>query len=142
MVSIKFGTIINKTDSKLIISRFLFLKEMPAKEEEFLHIPAHQTVTIDKKIDLQMVDENVYSAPLLVKKEADPNIHLLLSVTWGQTLFVDMQIQNLNTQETIDIETIMKRQNVCQNCTATIDLVIEGNQLEKSRAMVYEISNN
>ena len=74
MVSIKFGTIINKTDSKLIISRFLFLKEMPAKEEEFLHIPAHQTVTIDKKIDLQMVDENVYSAPLLVKKEADPNI--------------------------------------------------------------------
>lgn len=140
MVTIKFGTITNKTDSKLVISRFLFLNEMPAKEEEFSQVAAHQTVTINKKIDLQMVDHNVYSAPLLVKKETDPNVHLLLSVAWGQALFVDMQIQNLNTQQTIDIETIMKRHGVCQNCTATVDLVIEGNLLEKSRTMVYEIT--
>jgi len=137
MKSFKFGTIINKTNSAVLVSQFIYQKNAPAIQNELFHIPSNQTLSLNKAIEMQMVEEKVYTAPLLIKKETDTNIEMLLSVTWGEAIFLDMKVQNLHTQETIEIETIIKRAAINDNCIPNVDLIIEGEQLEKSHATIY-----
>lgn len=140
MIEVTFAKIINKTDGSLILTQLIYQKNAPAIEQEIVKVPAHTTVTAHKTIPFNIVDveANIGSLPLVVKKEEDPNIQFRFSLTWGENLFIDQMLQNLNTEQWKNLPTIQIDTASSQNSHVTLDITVEGNELEYTQIVIKE----
>jgi len=141
MITVTFKTVTNKTDFPIIFSQFLYQKGAAAREQEMFTVPADKTVQARTTIALQTVDENIGSTSFLIKKAEDPNIQLHLLITWGENFFIDVTLQNLNTQESINLPTLRESKEATQDCDATLDITVMGNEFEKSEITIAKITN-
>lgn len=143
MIEVTFATITNKTDTSVIITQLIYQKNASAIEQEIVKIPPHKTVNVNKTIPFNIVDaeNNIGALPIVVKKEEDPNIQFRISLAWGENLFINQMIQNLNTEDWKDLPTIQVDKGTSQNSRVTIDITIEGNELEKTKIVVTQVLN-
>lgn len=140
MIEVTFSKIINKTDTPLVVTQVIYQKNAPAIEQDIVTIAARQTITVNKTIPFNMVDEekNIGALPVVIKNDADHNIQFRFLLTWGKNLFIDQRIQNLNTESWKDLPSIQIDKGTSQNSHVTIDVTIEGKEFELSKIVIKE----
>lgn len=140
MIEVTFSKIVNKTDMPLVVTQVIYQKNAPAIEQDIVTIPARQTINVNKTIPFNMVDEekNIGALPVVIKNDADHNIQFRLLLTWGENLFIDQRVQNLNTESWKDLPTIQIDKGTSDHSHVTIDLTIEGDEFELSKIIIKE----
>lgn len=140
MIEVIFRTISNKTDAAIVLTQLIYQQNAPAIEQEIATIPAHKTVTVNKTIPFNMVDTEhaIGSLPVVIKKEKDHNIQFRFNLAWGQNLSIDQLVQNLNTENWKDFPTIIIDKATADTSLVTLDITVEGDELEKTKIDVVE----
>ena len=139
MISVTFGKISNQTNVSLVLSHFTFQKNAFAQQEHLVEIKPHETIMLAQLIDLQLMDTNVGNRIFTVVCPANPSLELIISISWGGALYIDMRIENRAKEETIDLKTVQKNIRATDKCSATINLDIAGKEFEKSSVEIIEI---
>ena len=139
MISITFGHIINRTDYSLVLSHFTFQKNAPAQQDHLIEIKPHESITLSKPIDLQLVYTMVGNRIFTIVSPKNPSLELIISISWGQALFIDMKIENREKETTIELETVQKNVSTHNNCCAVMNLIIAGTEFEESALEIIEI---
>ncbi len=132
MITIIFGAITNNTNSTVLLYDYEYKKGTIAEKKLIATIESGQTRTSDAPIALNWVDTMIASGSFIVQRASDEGIELLLNITWGEALFIDMTAQNQISDHIIDLPTIVKKITATKNSCATIDLILAGDQFEQS----------